>query len=323
MLVFTAVPVTVLAIWQISTENISQQTLFGAALSTHGFAGGVAALPTAVFTGEGRFCYYMLFLFLMGIGLIGSFHPNRSKFIIFSMVTCFIGAVVAGRRLNLFLLLISPLLIFFMDKLPLFTESSIYKKKNILSNKLPVIIIMLFLSCSAVFYFAVQSFFKGNQLNSTLQFYMASVDETKSQVSRRYKGESGQLGYSLKKAKIVMGNGTGSNTQGMEYLVKDYEAGVEGGIPKIIWELGILGLFIYCWLAIKLFFTEYNLILRCRHNPLYFFGVAVIVYQITFVAQSIKGHQYMDDAFQQIYLWFTTGVLFSIPRIIYYEKHGA
>jgi len=157
-----------------------------------------------------------------------------------------------------------------------------------------------------------------------MKFYAYTVAEKpKSETSARLTGQQRQITYALEKANYIIGNGTGSNTQGMTYLVKNYRAGVEGGIPKIIWELGLFGLVIYAWLIFRLISYSYNLVLTCRHHPLHFFGIVVMAFHLVFIFSSIKASQYMDDAFQDIYLWFTTGVLFSIPRIIALEQYRA
>ena len=123
---------------------------------------------------------------------------------------------------------------------------------------------------------------------------------------------------------LLYGKGIGLSTSGNQYILdpKTISSGYEYGPLKLIYELGILGIlqFILFWFIIFMidFRSIYNIKMPIRIR----LGVIVIsYYHLSFFITFLLGHQYWDDAQNQIHFWAITGTQIFIFNNFYNKKN--
>ena len=146
------------------------------------------------------------------------------------------------------------------------------------------------------------------------------------QVEERFFGDSDQYFWQAEVDRInqdlaVFGQGAGTSTMGVRYVVTDYEyasAGyrtVEHGPLKVWLEFGVLGLVQLFMLWGGLFAVDIMTLLRVKHRPRWFAASLLIgTYHLTTLASFFVGHQYWDDVQGQIHFWLITGLQLYLWR---------
>jgi len=270
-------------------------------------------LPSSVFGSAHRFAMFSLFLFFLGIGVWGS-SPGPSKcrgrrftgFCIFAALVCI---VTAGTRMGMGLVVIGLLLLVVQPVLA--GRRGFFRKRA----RLRQVLAGLILGCA---FFVMLHVFQ-----DTGRFFLYTTEEG---VKTHWAGfTTGELPLVLKKA-AWMGFGTGANSQGLNYVAGGAEAlnfqsreswgvGVEYGLAKVTWELGIVGLgvFLILWGHIFLSIARYLRALRgLEVRPL---AAALAAYLLLLFVAFLKGHQYFGDGTTLVLYWFGMGMFFSLRRI--------
>ncbi len=118
----------------------------------------------------------------------------------------------------------------------------------------------------------------------------------------------------------VLGSGTGTGSQGAQYFgggAAVVGSAAEGGIGKVVAELGVPGLVVLLWLAIAFFVHIWSIArLTSRLHSLqahFAYGLmgVVIANALTYVI----GHQVFGDTFVLYVIGLTTGFLMAVPRM--------
>lgn len=308
ILVYTSIPLVLIAIIQYVFYDLTLllvQPLEGAH-QFHSFTYGNIKLIPAVFGSAERFGNFILFLYFLGLGLW--FYPHNSSrqklFIIISVVCSCIGVFVSGRRTPMYLLPLGTLgyILFYHRGLLLNPQKSLLKPLTILLLGVFIIIYFGFKGISEYFIYSIGGLLSERPL--TLMQDMNFAIEN-----------SGFLGF-----------GTGSRSQGLQYIPGGLEWalrggpeqmswGVEGGIAKIWYELGPIGALIFIMFFSQMFFNWARELHKLKGTALYSLGLAICVFLVSILLWFAKGHMILGNATTLVCFWFFMGMLFRLKDI--------
>ena len=95
--------------------------------------------------------------------------------------------------------------------------------------------------------------------------------------------------------------------------VKSYS--VESGISKIIYEMGLLGLALYCLFFGSVFYYAGKIVYELKGSDLNYLALAVVVMFFLFLFKFVIHYGAGDDAFILIPMWLLGGILFKLPEL--------
>ncbi len=322
-LVFTAVPLAALGViqyflwdqlppWLLPLEGA--HSIHAAAFEYQGeIISFESKLPSSVFGSSFRFANFGLFLFFLGLGISGwkvSYSKIRGKrFLRVCVLASLVCIVVAGTRMAMLLTVLGLLL--------LVVEPVLTGRGGLLMKRAWLRQILASLILCAAFLGVLQVF------SDSGKFFLyttgGDVESHWEQFTR------GQLPLVLKKA-AWLGFGTGALSQGVTHIQGGDEAfelasresegvGVEYGLAKVTWELGVLGLvvFLFLWGHIFLSIARYLRALRgLQVRPL---AAPLAAYLLLLFVAFLKGHQYFGDGTTLVLYWFGMGMFFSLRRL--------
>lgn len=138
-----------------------------------------------------------------------------------------------------------------------------------------------------------------------------------SPLSRAWNMTVGSFGYVIAHNSI-MGTGAGVGSQGAQYFGGIRTGGsAEGGLAKLLAEIGIFGLVIFFWLALRMLQDAFQIIRQTRLNWKYerlAIGLTAVI-----IANGINfalAHQVYGDPFVLIILGACIGFLYTIPFLL-------
>jgi hypothetical protein len=123
----------------------------------------------------------------------------------------------------------------------------------------------------------------------------------------------------------LFGSGTGTGAQGAQYFGGGSElvgGAAEGGLGKVLAELGLPGALALLWLALELGRTLLGVAARVRLLPrdLRVLLVGIVAFLPANAAVFLSAHQVFGDPFVLIVLGWITGALLAFPALI--EVHA-
>jgi hypothetical protein len=311
ILVYTSIPLAVIAILQYIFYDFVFLLIrpFEKAHQLHSFTYENIKLIPSVFGSAERHARFAFLLFLLGLGLW--FYPRNSSkqklLIIISVMCAALGVFISGRRTPMYLLAFGTLgyILFYHRG---FLPKSQRPQKSLLkplATLLMVVFIILYLGFKDIGRYFVYS--TGELLPerplTLIQDMLFAV------------GNSGFMGF-----------GTGSRSQGLQYIPGGTEWalrggpeqmswGVEGGIAKIWYELGPIGALTFIFFFAHMFLSWLKELRKLKENILYSLGFSICLFLIFMVFWFVKGHQIFGDATTLVCFWFFMGVLFRLKNL--------
>jgi hypothetical protein len=140
----------------------------------------------------------------------------------------------------------------------------------------------------------------------------------------------GQLPFVLKEA-AWLGFGTGTLSQGLAYVSGGRESvdfasresegvGVEYGLAKVAWELGVVGLALFLILWTRILWSLWKNLLLTRDLLLKGVARALAIFVLLVFVAFLKGHYYLGDGTTLALCWFAMGLAFSFRRLERIER---
>jgi hypothetical protein len=275
-------------------------------------------LPSSVFGSAHRFAMFSLFLFFLGIGMWrwgASSHKRSGRlFLTTVIVASLVCIVVAGTRMCMLLALVGLLL--------LLIEPALAARRGFLARKVRVRRALACLIMGSAFFGILQIF------SATGRFFLYTTEgdvETHWEQFTR-----GQLPYVLKRA-AWLGFGTGTLSQGVTYVPGGKDAfdfasreaegiGVEYGLAKVTWELGLVGLALFLFLWTHIFQSVWRNLRALRTPETQGLAWALGIFLVLVFVAFLKGHQYFGDGTTLVVYWFGMGMFFSLRRLDRMER---
>lgn len=125
----------------------------------------------------------------------------------------------------------------------------------------------------------------------------------------------------------LLGSGAGTGAQGSQYFGGGTEivgGAAEGGLGKVLAELGLPGLLALAWLGIALGRVVFRIVRFARscpaHQALRLYGLAAFL--PANAAVFLTAHQVFGDPFVLIVLGLVTGSILAFPKIVLRERLG-
>lgn len=329
-LVFTAVPLAALGViqyflwdqlppWLLPLEGA--HSIHAAAFEYQGeIISFESKLPSSVFGSSFRFANFGLFLFFLGLGISGwkvSYSKIRGKrFLRVCVLASLVCIVVAGTRMAMLLTVLGLLL--------LVVEPVLTGRGGLLMKRAWLRQILASLILCAAFLGVLQVF------SGTGKFFLYTTEgDVKTHWQQLMYGE---LPLVFKKA-AWFGFGTGAMSQGLAYVPGGEESfdlasresagvGVEYGLAKVTWELGLVGLVAFLVLWMRIMWSGWRNLRAIKDPSARGLARALGVYSILIFVAFLKGHYYFGDGTTLVLYWFGMGMFFSLRRIAALDKRA-
>ncbi len=272
-----------------------------------------AKLPSSVFGTAHRFAMFSVFLLFLGIGIWGwnvaGPKQRRRVFLGFSIVASLVCIVIAGARIAM-LLTVAGLLLQVVG--PVLTHRGGFIMKRARVQQLLVSLML-----GGAFFLALRVF------SETGKFFLYTTADDVQGHWQQF--TQGQLPFVLKKA-AWLGFGTGSISQGVTYVPggrtsfefvghEAGEVGVEYGLAKVTWELGIVGLLAFLVLWGHILRSLWRELRAVRDPAMKALARTLGIFSLIIFVAFLKGHYYFGDGTTLVLYWFGMGMFFSLRRV--------
>ncbi len=283
--------------------------------------GGADVLrPTSTFVDAGRFSAYLFVMFYIGFGFTAYLIKMRARtsqalrrWVTVCWAIILVGLVMSGQRASILWLAVS---------VPIAGAAYFYSKDPKHRSKRGFAFVRLTLVSALGLY--LMSVFFPLPFQAVYGFYDATINPNSqySEMGTR-PGAYWDGVVNAYEASGLIGHGTGTNSLGLQYITY-YETGeetagdyhTEGGYSTVLWEWGVVGLFLWLSWSIMLIVKLVQTVRTLRFTPYYWIGVAVTLYSfILLFLWFYLGMQVYQQYVAQAFLWFLVGLVFRLPRL--------
>jgi len=271
--------------------------------------------PTSVFVSDGRFAWYMLVTFLLGLGALGYHAARRTASIWPAAATGVIAAaiVVSGSRGTFVYSSASALLL-----AAAFSAGVRGRLRIRVRRLLPVLLALGGVALAGVLFLYPEA------VGARWSFYYETIApwSAASELWWRVWGYPvANLLGAFSYPGWPLGYGTGTASLGIQYATGIFdlpapEAAVESGYGTLILELGILGPVLWLLWSIGLLREGWKTVRRLRGSPLFPVGAAILWFVMLLLFPfTFGGMQPYQNYVFNAYLWLLTGILFRLPDL--------
>lgn len=281
---------------------------------------GTVFRPFGIFNNSGRFMSMLQifsFFILLGWSFQDVLFTKTKKKIFWVLMILFIPGFIYSISRTAFLLLLIITVFYILQLRGIGTKE--FLKKITLNRIAFLLLIFIILTLTS-------SFFAKN-VKDTLNFLSKSITpgEREFEVGKRASSAYEALVYSIAESGFI-GHGTGANSLGLLYILgKRYKSmNVESGYAAVIWESGIIGLFvwIYLWYGIFKFFQRLKISSKNFYvaNANYLATLNIFM----FLACYFTGFQVFQSWIFNLLLWNFLGIVIAIntnsEKYLQYQK---
>lgn len=324
ILVYTSIPLFVLAASQYLFYGSGGALIrpFSTSSQVHAQEFGLSpvSLLSSVFGTAHRYGRFSILLFFLGFGLLMvNYNPplstsKKNKVLLFISTACaFLGIFMSNVR-TAFILTVIGAILFFVFATYIKNSQIYYLWKN---NRIWVfsLIAIILVALPIIFLFGNSVFFQISAFYFVFQHRIPWVIE--------------EFSKDFSEAKLF-GNGTGTMSQGINYIpggnewIKQVEYqtsksragfGVETGIGKVLFELGIAGLLLFYLFWANLFYRMIQEIKKLKISPFRNLAVAIFIFSLLMLVWfSFLHNQVLGDATTLVILWFFIGIFFGLRK---------
>lgn len=313
ILVYTAIPLFIFAVFQYFFYEIDFALIkpFTTAHDYHSFGWvkeGMVPLVSSVFGIAHRFSRFSMLLFFLGAGLLTI---KRGKLLIISTICAFLGVILSNSR-SAFVLIIMGIFLFFLFATYIKKDRIFHLWRN---NRVKFFTILLVLLLALPIIFLIRDI----GLFNISAFYYA-FEERIPWVFKEFNRAFFEARF--------FGAGTGTMSQGLEYVpggvewikyqTEEVRRGFwfETGVGKVLFELGIIGLFLFYLFWGYLFYVMMKKIKKLKNSSLRNLAVAIFIFSLLILIWfSFLHHQVFGDATTLVIFWFFIGMFFSLRKL--------
>ncbi|MGC1105864.1 MAG: hypothetical protein WA876_04935 [Candidatus Acidiferrales bacterium] len=275
-------------------------------------------LPCSVFVSSGRFALYLILAIVVGLGSAGYFVLSslKGRMVIYAGIgTLAIAAVLSGSRSGFLFSLISAVALFAAF---LWGAPWRWGRGHLVKAIRRSIVFAGFALAGLMLIFPVAA-------GSRLGFYSQTLLPGSSayELSQRsWSYPIGELVKALSGPHWVVGNGTGTDTLGAQYVSEILKepmpnVAVEEGYGQLIAEMGILAPFLWIlWTAVTVG-ACWKIVGSLKGTRFFPIGMAILWYAFLLLFamsyMTLDAYQnYVNNAF----LWLLVGILFRLPELV-------
>ncbi len=275
-------------------------------------------LPSSVFVSTGRFAFFLVLATIVALGAAGYFilsKLRRRKIVLAGIGLIAVAVLLSGSRTAFMYSLISTsaLTVAYLWGAPVGGGEGRRLMRAIRRS------IMFAATGLAIFV----AFFP-TQAASRLGFYSQTLmpDSSAYQLSDRgWSYPIGELLRAFSNPHWVVGNGSGTDTLGAQYVSKivgrpRLHNEVEEGYGQLIVEMGILAPFLWILWTATLLWSSWKVVRTLKHTRLFPIAIAIfwyafiVLYPLTFLGLDMY-ENFVNNAF----LWILAGILFRLPDL--------
>jgi len=281
-------------------------------------SGTLVTIPTSVFVSGGRFGWYMVLTWLLGLGSVGYFllHTRRGRKTAFvSIAVMAAGILVSGSRSAVVWALCNTIV---MATGFLWSAPWKWGQANRLLRAIRRTLLLAGLGVAVVVWYFPTA------MGARWDFY----SETLSPVSPSSELAWRSWGYPVQNFLLAFENplwpygyGTGTSSLGVQYVSRLLEQptpkmGVESGFGALIVEMGVLGPTLWLAWTGSLLLACWRVVRRLKGTPHFPLGFAIfwfaflLLIAFTFVALAPYQNFVLNA-----YLWLLVGILFRLPTL--------
>lgn len=280
-------------------------------------------LPCSVFVSNGRFGLYLILAVIVGLGAAGYFvlaSLKGRKIVYAGMATLAIATVMTGSRGALLFSLISALAISagFVWGAPWRWGRG---KRLVKAIRRSLIFASLGLSGFMLIFPAAAS--------SRLGFYSQTLFPSSSAYqlgNRSWSYPMGELARAFSGPHWIIGNGTGTDTLGMQYVSQFLKepmpnVAVEEGFGQMIAEMGILAPILWVLWAAVTVIVCWRIARSLKGTRFFPVALAVVWYVFLLLfAMSYMGLDAYQNYVNNAFLWLLIGILFRLPELLQEQR---
>jgi hypothetical protein len=291
-------------------------------LTRYTHAGVAVSRPPSVFVSDGRFAWYLVLAFIIGLGTAGYLllKSHKGRKVVFSaLLLVSVAAMMSGSRGCASYVVISGLVLsaaLLWGAPPRQLEA--YRLFKAIRRSYVVAALGLFLML-AVFPEAVGArwSFYSETMDPRSEYYEASF--------RAWDYPEQNLMLAFTDPEWLLGHGIGTSSLGVQYVAKIvgpevddsiHRMNLEEGFATLLFELGILGPILWLIWTGTFVYASWKAVLQVKGTStfplaicIWWFGL-VLLFPMTF-AGFAPYQNYVYNA----YFWLLTGILFSLPRL--------
>jgi hypothetical protein len=291
-------------------------------LTRYTHAGVAVSRPPSVFVSDGRFAWYLILVFILGLGAAGYLllKTRKGRKVVFSaLLLVSVAGMMSGSRGCASYVVISALVLsaaLLWGAPPRGFEA--YRLFKAIRRSYLMVALGMFLML-AIFPEAMGArwSFYSETLDPRSQYYEAS--------NRAWDYPVGNLMLAFTDPEWPLGHGIGTSSLGVQYVAKivgsEVDASIhrmdlEEGFANLIFELGILGPILWLAWTASLVYTAWKTVLRVKGTPMFPLAICIgwfgflLLFPFTFAGLA----PYQNFVFNA-YFWLLTGILFSLPRL--------
>lgn len=278
--------------------------------------GALVPRPTSVFVSDGRFAWYMLVAFLLGVGGTAYALALRDrKTLILAAATGIVAAaiVVSGSRGTFMYALGSTAILAaalqWGSSRPLRARATRATQLVLLGIGLGIVLVLVLFP---------------EAVGARWAFYYETIapwSPTSELAWRVWGYPVANLLSAFSFPGWLLGYGIGTSSLGVQYVtgllgLPASEVGVESGYGTLILELGILGPLLWLLWTIALVREGWTVLRRLRWSALFPVGAAVLWFAFLLLFPfTFGGMQPYQNFVFNAYLWLLLGILFRLPAL--------
>jgi hypothetical protein len=291
-------------------------------LTRYTHAGVAVSRPPSVFVSDGRFAWYLILAFIIGVGAAGYLllKKRRGRKVVFpALLLVSTAAMMSGSRGCVSYVVISALVLsaaLLWGAPPRGLDA--YRLFKAIRRTYIMVALGLFLMLT-IFPEAIGArwSFYSETLDPTSEYYEASF--------RAWDYPMTQLSWAFTDPEWPLGHGIGTSSLGVQYVRRIvgeevdatiHRLDLEEGYATMIFELGILGPILWIFWAGTYVYTTWQSLLRVKGTPLFPLAMSIWWFGLLLLFPFTYGgfapyQNYVYNAF----FWLLTGILFSLPRL--------
>lgn len=274
-------------------------------------------LPCSVFVSNGRFALYLILAIVVGLGSAGYFVLSslRGRVVIYvGIATLVIATVLSGSRSGLLFSMISVVALFAAF---LWGAPWRWGRGRLVRAIRRSLIFAGFALAGFMLMFPAAT-------GSRLGFYSQTLLPSSSayELSRRsWTYPMAELAKALSGRHWVVGNGTGTDTLGAQYvseILKEPmpDVAVEQGFGQLIVEMGILAPLLWILWSTATVVACWTVIRTLKGTRVFPIGIAIVWYVfLVLFAMSYMNLDTYQNYVNNAFLWLLIGILFRLPAI--------
>src|SRR5215471_598206 len=281
-------------------------------------SGGSFYRPNSVFVSTGRYCNFLLVIWLLVFGFAGYLllRHKRGRAFVFAVLALTAAALVLGSSRGVVLWGAGSALagaFAFMWGAP-WRQKEVVRVLRTLQRALIGMVLAMALLL-ALF---------PDALLSRVAFYTETLSPTSSvsDLQNRtwdypIRNFTAAFGYE----RWTYGYGIGTCSLGIQYVAKFFHVnppvlGVESGFGTLVVEMGIGGLLLWLGMSFAIVFSAWPVVKKLRGSP--WFPVAFMIFWyagLLLLPMTYAGMQAYEDYVLNAYLWLLLGILFRLPTL--------